>query len=103
METSGFNTLTNNLHRAEQALRKVASEFKQWLPGASWLEILLICIPLALAVTLLPVVLTLFVIGLLLQWLLTPRKVEQPEPQKTTQENKIVQEANHEQDFYNGN
>ena len=103
METSGFNTLTDNLRRAEQALRKVAREFKQWLPGASWLEILLICIPLALAVTLLPVVLTLFIIGLLLQWLLTPRKVEQPEPQKTTQENEYVQETNHDQGFYNGN
>jgi hypothetical protein len=92
MQNSHFSTFTDKLARAEQAVRKLAGEFKQWLPGATWLEILLVCIPLALAVTLLPIVITLFVIGIILQWLLSPRAATQPQTDTPTQENEPRQE-----------
>ena len=67
-----FQGVTNGLQRARHAVKDFAGEFRQWLRQANWLEILLLCIPAALAITLLPMVLLLFVICLLARWLISP-------------------------------
>lgn len=83
MQSSNFTKFSDSLARAETEARKLVGNLKQWLPQASWLEILLVCIPLALAVTLFPVVLTLFVLGIIGKWLLTPSP--QPTPASAQQ------------------
>ncbi|ARU28049.1 hypothetical protein [Cellvibrio sp. PSBB006] len=67
-----FQGVTSSLQRAEQAVKDFAGEFRQWLRQANWLEILLLCIPVALAITLLPLVLLLFVLCMLARWLMSP-------------------------------
>ncbi len=67
-----FQGVTNGLQRAEKAVKEFAGEFRQWLRQANWLEILLLCIPAALAITLLPLVLLLFVLCLFARWLMSP-------------------------------
>lgn len=67
-----FQGVTHGLQRAVQALKEFAGEFRQWLRQANWLEIFLLCIPAALALTLLPLVVFLFALCLLARWLMSP-------------------------------
>lgn len=67
-----FQGVTSRLQQAEHAMKAFAGEFRHWLRQANWLEILLLCIPVALAITLLPLVLLLFVLCLLARWLMSP-------------------------------
>lgn len=67
-----FQGVTSGLQKAEQAVKVFAGEFRQWLRQANWLEILLLCVPIALAITLLPLVLLLFVLCLFARWLMSP-------------------------------
>lgn len=72
MKPLTFQTLTDAIRRAELALRAFGKEFSQWLRNANWLEILIVCIPFALVVTLLPLVLLLFVLCVTVRWLMSP-------------------------------
>jgi hypothetical protein len=72
MKPLTFKTLTDAIRRAELALRAFGKEFSQWLRNANWLEILIVCIPFALVVTLLPLVLLLFVLCVTVRWLMSP-------------------------------
>lgn len=67
-----FQGVTDGLKGAEQAVKNFAGEFRQWLRQANWLEIFLLCIPAALAITLLPLVVFLFALCLLARWLMSP-------------------------------
>lgn len=70
MKSVNFTVLTDLIHTAEPALRKFAHEFTQWLRQANWIEILLLCIPLAIMITLLPLIVVLFTLCIASQWLM---------------------------------
>lgn len=75
MQSLTGNALLGMIRRIGLSIKRLIVSFIQWLPKANWLQILVICVPLALLVTILPLVLMLFALLFIIKLLITDTDV----------------------------